>query len=626
MAINIQASHGLGSFIFGYSGSVILNQWPYILISLILAIGLVLLQAPWSPNLADFAGEIFKAVTKLGPLNWVLFAGPILLFSYYYLAGYFVLFINTFSPIWIFGHIGLMGAIFLSGAPKISSRNSLLASFSIYGLVLWIVYFIPDVHTYPLSMGWSEANRYYYASLFFSPLIYGKWLPLSSLHPSRYLMQSLPFVIPSLPILFHRIWQVMLWLGTTFVAGLALSRRFKLTNRWIGLGLAAWFFLFSFQGPVYYHLMVVIIIVLAGFDKGQLWRSLGVVALASLWAGVSRVNWFPVAGMLAVALYVLEVPQDKKSFWQYWRWPILAVVLGVLLAFFSQASYAAISGNPPEVFASSFNSPLYRYRLFPNEAFGPGIINMTITASFPLLLVIVWRLFPMLGAWKHLRLLALLSILIALLVVGFIVSMKIGGGDNLHNLDSYLVILAVVTAYLGFNRFVPDSPEKLSHRPLPISMVLIAFLIPLIFVLDMLRPYPRLDTQRAWSDIQHIQSLIDERVGEGGEVLFIDQRHLLTFDMIDGVPLVPEYEKVFLMEMAMSGNAVYLNQFWQDLEKHRFALIVSDPINLMTRPSTDVFGEENNVWVERVARPLTDSYDAILDLHESGISVLVPNQ
>ena len=621
--VGFRRAYGVGS-IFGFSGSRILALWPYFLLCFALVVLFAICQTSWVRSLLRIANFLIKVVSYLGILNLVLFLAPIIFYGYYRLSGWNFSIIEYFEPIWILGHFGLLGALFLRGMGKLNPSVSVLVSFSVYGVVLWVVRFIPDVNTYLLSLGWSETSRYYYASLFFGPLIYGKWVPLSSLHPSRYLMESLPFILPFLPLWIHRLWQVVLWLSTTFIAGVALSKRIKPTHFWIGFGLSAWFFMYCFQGPVYYHLMVVIIIVLLGFNKDRLWISLLSVGIASVWAGISRVNWFPVAGMLAVTLYVLEMPQGKQNFWKYWRWPILAVLLGLILAFLSQSIYTVISGNPPEVFASSFNSPLYRYRLFPNEAYGPGIINMTITVIFPLLVGIMWSILPRFKSWRPLRLLALLSILLALLAAGLVVSMKIGGGDNLHNLDSFLVVLAIIAAYIGFNRFQPDVPEAKSRWVLPIPLVVLAFLIPLIFVLDVLRPYPNLNNSRAWADIAQVQRLIDQRVPEGGEVLFIQHRHLLTFHLIRGVDLVEEYEKVFLMEMAMSGNAQYLNKFWDDLETHRFDLIISEPLNLITQTSSDVFGEENNVWVERVARPITESYTTILDLTESEMIVLAP--
>ncbi len=615
--------YGLGS-ILGFSGSRLLSLWPFFLYIAILTFFLFLTNSQWFEVLLRFSSAIIGAISRLGVINWFLAGVPILVFGFYHLVGWELTVIDNLPKIWVFAHVSLVGGVFLIATGKADTGKGLLAIFSVYGVILWAIYYIPNVHTYPLSMGWSETSRYYYASLYLSPVIYGQRVALSSLHPSRYLMQAVPFLLPSLPLWFHRLWQVILWVALGLAGGYGLVKRIKPADRLIGISLAAWFFLFIFQGPVYYHLMVVIIIVLFGFDKERLGRSLGFVMLASLWAGISRVNWFPIPGMLVVTLYVLEIPAGKKSFWQYWRWPIMTVLLGFFLAFVSQAGFAAISGKPPDVFVSSFQSPLYRYRLFPNEAFGPGIINMLITVTFPVWVVLIWRILPRVRAWRFFRLLALVSILVTLLAMGLIVSMKIGGGNNLHNLDAYLVFLAVIGAYVAFNRFSPDRPDRLPAWTVPAPLLVFVFLIPTIFVLDLIRPYPDLENERAWEHINQIQDLINERVVEGGEVLFIQNRHLLTFDMIEGVTLVPEYEKVFLMEMVMSGNQAYLEQFWFDLDMHRFDLIVTEPLSLAIKPFTEPFAEENNYWVERVGWPMMDSYNTILDLYESGMWVMAP--
>ena len=48
---------------------------------------------------------------------------------------------------------------------------------------------------------------------------------------------------------------------------------------------------------------------------------------------------------------------------------------------------------------------------------------------------------------------------------GLAVSVKIGGGTNLHNLDAYMVLLLVATAELGFGRFAPPKGGK-AAKPL----------------------------------------------------------------------------------------------------------------------------------------------------------------
>jgi len=626
IVVGMRRAYGIGS-VFGFSGKMLLDLWPY---ALLLGIGLVsflISYLPWAKNIERLINKLAILISSLGQLNWIFFLIPIFGYGYYRLSGVSFRIIEFFNPLWLIGHLALFAAIFLWGSTSISFSLNILLSPVIYGCLLWFFSFVPEINNYPLSLGWSETSRYYYASLFFSPIIYGKWVPLSSLHPSRYLMQSLPFLFQSNSLLFHRFWQAFLWVLTTFFAGYGLSKRLKQDNRWISFGLAAWFFLFVFQGPVYYHLMIIVIIVLLGFDKDKLWRSLFIIILASIWAGISRVNWFPVPGMLGVTLYVLETPQKEKNFWSYWGWPVIAVVVGMLFAFGSQSIYAIISGNPMEVFTSSFNSPLYRYRLFPNEAYGPGVIMMTIGACFPLIFLLAFRLIPSLKKWKILRIMALVSILIALLIAGLIVSMKIGGGDNLHNMDAFMVFLAVITSYVLTNQFAEDQePLKKDVGFLEVILIILAIMIPMNFIVTSLQPIKNYDMKSAQDVVDQIQALINQRVSGGDEVLFIDQRHLLTFDMIDGVELVPDYEKVFLMEMAMANNGAYLTNFWRDIEDHRFDLIVSETLTSRIRPPSDVFGEENNVWVERISKPLLRSYYTIFEFTDFGISILVPKE
>src|ERR1041384_7466786 len=85
---------------------------------------------------------------------------------------------------------------------KVALKTTWQAGFASALVLLGVTYELLTrlnaVTTYPLSMGWSEGSRYYYASLYFSKWIYGQSVPLSTLHPSRYLLQAIPFLIPSL--------------------------------------------------------------------------------------------------------------------------------------------------------------------------------------------------------------------------------------------------------------------------------------------------------------------------------------------------------------------------------------------------------------------------------------------
>jgi hypothetical protein len=111
---------------------------------------------------------------------------------------------------------------------------------------------------------------------------------------------------------------------------------------------------------------------------------------------------------------------------------------------------------------------------------------------------------------------------------------------------------------------------------------------------------------------------------EQGEVLFMDQRQLLTFGFVEGVMLVPEYEKKRMMDEALSRNADYFADFYRDLSARRFALIVSSPLRTPIKDSEYGFGEENNAWVEWVARPILCYYEEKDTLNEVKVELLVP--
>jgi len=75
----------------------------------------------------------------------------------------------------------------------------------------------------------------------------------------------------------------------------------------------------------------------------------------------------------------------------------------------------------------------------------------------------------------------------------------------------------------------------------------------------------------------------------------------------------------------MSENETYMTTFKQDMESHRFDLIVVEPLFLYLKPISETFGEENNAWVIHVARPIDQSYQSIYEFKESCMVVLVPN-
>ena len=112
----------------------------------------------------------------------------------------------------------------------------------------------------------------------------------------------------------------------------------------------------------------------------------------------------------------------------------------------------------------------------------------------------------------------------------------------------------------------------------------------------------------------------------GRPVLFINERHLQTFDMVPEVEMIPGYEKVFLMEMVMGNNRPYLETFYRQLENREFGLIVTEPLYINYQDRTHGFSEENNVWMERVVAPILKNYRPLLTFPELGIQLSVPQE
>jgi hypothetical protein len=523
-----------------------------------------------------------------------------------------------FLRLMIFGWICVAAALSLhSLKPTISFERALVTTALSFASIYRIAVFLPGISDYTFSLGWSEASRYYYASLFFSERIYGVEAPASVLHPTRYLLQSIPFLIPQLGLIAHRTWQVVLWLGMPIITLGSLMRRLGTRNRWITSMTLLWGFLFLLQGPVLYHLYGSVILVLLGFHPKRLWRSLLVVVIGSVWAGVSRINWFPVPGMLAAALFFLETSAKPGEGMRVFARPALFFTVGVGSAFAAQAAYAVWSGNDLAQFGSSFSSSLLWYRLFPNPTFRAGMLGGIGLAALPMLAVLVRYL----GArGSKVSMLAIGGILLLLFGGGTIVSVKIGGGSNLHNYDALLLMLLVVGAYAFFHE---TSTGDLTHN-LGWWHFASLLIVPVGFALSLGGPIPERNRDQSERVLQEIQSAIDPSQDGGGEVLFIAERHLLTFDFVQGIELIPEFEKVFLMEMAMSGNEPYLSALKRGLEDRRFSVIVSDPLRIQFQGRQRAFGEENDAWVQHVSIPILCHYVPVFESAAPPVQILLP--
>ncbi len=485
---------------------------------------------------------------------------------------------------------------------------------------------LSSVTSYPFSMGWSETSRFYYPSLFLSEKIYGARLPWPILHPSLHLLLTPPYFIDA-PLWFHRFWQVFLRFALLGLAAQTLIWRLSIRERVFRWLLWLWMVLFLFQGPVYFHLAVPLILMLWGFSAQDDRRTWIFLILASAWSGLSRINWYPVPGVLASGLFLLEVPYQGKRIGRYLRKPALWMAVGIAVAFATQRLYIALSGIPnPEFFYTSLASNLLWYRLFPNASYNVGVLPAALVASIPPWTAIFLALRQRRAEVHPLRLWLILAALLALFAGGLVVSMKIGGGVDIHNLDAYLCLLLVVTAYLVLRRYAPEQTEGLTPFVLHWSLAVLLIAVPAWFLVGSSGGIRIFDADRTRSVAEALQAYVDEVNNRSGEILFITQRHLVSMNMLDDVKMTPEYEREELMEMAMGNNQEYLQMFREDMESQRFAAIVVDPLTYRLLGRNYTFGEENNAWVQRVMKPILCNYQEDVVFPADQVAVYVPQQ
>jgi hypothetical protein len=493
-------------------------------------------------------------------------------------------------------------------------------------LHLLLVYW-PRVTDYPFAMGWSETSRFYFPSLFLSEKVYGQKYPWPILHPTLHLLLAPPYMFDA-PLWLHRFWQVAiryLLVGAVVPAVIARLSIQARTTRWL-VGL--WMFLFLFMGPVYFHLTIPVILVLLGFSPQNDRRTWMVVLFASIWCGWSRLNWYPMPGMIAAVLYLMEVPYRGKTLLSYLRKPALWFVIGTLTAYLSQRVYIVLSGIPDSgIFYTSLASDLLWYRLWPNASYFLGILPGALLASLPAWIAMYVVIRGRTSDWHPIRLVLIFAALLVLFAGGLVVSLKIGGGANLHNMDAYFSLLLIVLAYFVFARYRPEYGEI--AQPVPLHWLLVSALIVMpawSYLQFNIGSRGLGNTTRTQVVLTKLQERVDQVNAQGGEVLFITQRHLISMHMLDGVTLVPEYEREDLMEIAMANNLQHIQAFREVMEDQRFALIVVDPLNYNTLSRQRSFAEENNVWVTRIMKPILCNYREEMAFPADEIALYVPQE
>lgn len=628
-------------------------KWTLTLLAFIVA-AIVITLFVWTRS---FKPRAFQKILKgwlnfksrLGWLTWVLIAVAILGPAYFvFYSPWGALFDGVFIRLLVFGlAVGLVASL-LARAERIQFAD-LLVSLLLMGVVLALAESFVLVSGYPFALHWSEGNRLWDYSILFGRERYN--YPAGAdifvwIDRGRQTLWGLPFLLPTLSIWGARLWGALLTTIPYALLGWFAFRMPKTNSAtWLFSGL--WALIFLNQGPIYTPLILSAILV-AFARQRPLWIALPLVMLAGTYAGASRFTWSFAPAIWAVMLTASDaVLVHRKLLREDWLRAVilglaglwtkgLPIVLGVISSLASPASLPAGETNPATQGVSSLESlqatatsqPYTWYRLLPNETFPPGILLGLAVAVLPLISLLIYL--AKRGMWKTTpwQRLILVGGGLAFLVVGIIASAKVGGGADLHNLDMFLVTLVLIAGVVweaGFGQTL--SRYIKSDRAIAGLLAAIVF-VPCLFPLFDGKPLELPTHERTEFVLERIQDKV-ACAARYGPVLFMDQRQLLTFGFVENIPLVPEYEKKFVMDQALAGNQAYFDELHAYLAEGRFALIVSERggttfKELDQESIGDSLVEENNAWTRWVSIPLLSYYQSVGNYKDAAIELFMP--
>lgn len=504
-----------------------------------------------------------------------------------------------------------------------------------------------SVVDYPFSLTWSEGNRIWDYSILFGRdrYIYPADQPIFAyIDFGRQSLWGLPFLIPGASIQLVRLWNVIvITIPYAALGWVAFQRTRK--NPWLWFLCGLWTFVFLSQGPIYTPLVLSAILVAAAWWL-PIWLAVPLIALAGFYAAETRFTWMFAPAMWAMMTYLGEKPNRGQRLSLKYLGPAFAAILagflgGALLPQWidtSNANTAIVSSGVSTAVepgaSTSITSlegltqlisrqPLIWSRLLPNPTFGTGIILGLILATIPLSVFLIYLVRSKKWPLDIFQKLAILAPLLAFLTVGLVISVKIGGGGDLHNMDMYLIGL-VFAAALAWKAGAHRVFSNLELEPGWVQVLIILMMAIIAYQPVKKAASLNLPPSNVVKEaLDHIREEVD-RASETGEVLFMDQRQLLTFGFIEGVPLVPDYEKKYLMDQAMSSDAGYFESFYEDISNQRFALIISEPLKINYQGSDHHFGDENDTWVDWVSKPVLCYYEPIATIKRVKVQLLVP--
>ncbi len=487
---------------------------------------------------------------------------------------------------------------------------------------------------YPFSLSWSEGNRFWDYSLLFWRDRYQIAEGSSAaafLDLGRQSLWGLAFLWKNLTITGMRAWNTILYFIPPFILGFLLFKDKKIQFPTL-LIYGLWTYIFLSEGPIYAPLIFCAILVLLAGEIKNFPITLLLVICAGYIANMTRFTWIIAPTVWAFLLIYFR--EKKSTSWQRNLKSVCAALAGliggIVLPSFIPIQLSSIifeentSSDILQSIKTIFQSQdLLWYRLLPSETFPLGILPALLLIVTPLFIIVNIYLKKEKIQLEKAEKFYLIASIIGFLLVGAVVSVKIGGGSNLHNMDMFLLTLLIIISIFWKNGLSEWFPNEIKKTGWVSLLVLFLLVYPNIRYIHSVKPLSLPSDEIIHNSIENIQNRINEKK-ETGEILFIDQRQLLTFSEIKNVDLIGEYEKKLLMNEALSNDQAYFDLFYQDLKEHRFVLIITEPTRIIYQSDENNFGEENDAYVKWVSEPLLCYYEPLETFQEVGIELLVP--
>lgn len=598
-------------------------------------LALTLLQI-WYPRFFTFFNRVRGST---GVLRWAAALAVGVFTSWFFLytkwsdvfSGFYMRLVFYLLTLWA------MAWLATSNREEIISWHGLLISLTLFSSVFILANAMTSVVSYPFGLYWSEGNRLWDYSVLYGARLYD-YSPegqiIAYIDRGRQSLWGLPFLFNNVTIAGVRFWSSFLFTIPYLLLGLFAFYDIKKDHPWLWLLAGLWTMIFLNQGPIYTPLVLIAILV-ACTRKMPTWLGALFVILASYYATVSRSTWIFAPGIWSAVIAFVEVhPRGVRSPFQRWLRAIIFGLAGLfgslgirqMVAFIGSLKSGAASGGATSQLGLAISAvgrqPLLWDRLLPNSTYAPGILLGLLIVAGPLILLLLvssaggrWKL----NLWQKL---ALWGSSLAFLAVGIVVSVKIGGGSNLHNLDMFLISL-VFSASLAweagiFQWIFEPAKKRLLENAMLFLLLATGATQSILSATPRNLPSPE-KADEALSAIRSAMAAV-----QGDPILFIDQRQLLTFGAVPRVPLIPEYEKKYMMDEAMADDAAYFEPFIRDLHDHRFSVIISEPLWIRFQGGSYNFGNENDAWVKWVSIPVLCYYQPTETFLDVGIQILVP--